>query len=290
MKRYSQTDFIKALQEVGLQTGDVILVSTKLFALGKMEEAHTREEFLQRILEAFFRVISDEGTLVAHTYTTQTARFGRPFIYEKTRCINGAFCQYVLEHPESIRSMHPINSFAAIGKLKNEICLNTSASNYGLDSPPDRILRLNGKLVIIGIDFSLSVFVHYLEANYGVPYCYNKLLDIPVICNGRRLDRWFVANVRYLEYDIDFCLDSMREALLDRNCVKTVDVGNGQIHALSARDYCEVGLELLKKNPFAFLSGMPNFEKGKIPFDGITVGRDGVVSGAGKGAYDLGED
>ncbi len=289
MKKYSKTDLITALQEIGLQSNDVILVTSRLFALGMMENVSTREEYLQDILESFFYVISDGGTVVVPTYTTQTASFGRSFIYEKTKCINGAFCQYVLEHPESLRSVHPINSFAALGKLKNEICLNTSASNYGLDTPLDRMLNLGAKLVIIGIDFFSSIYIHYLEATYGVPYRYNKLLDIPVIYNGKQVDRWFTANVRYLEYNIKYCLENMKSPLLEGKCVKTANIGNGQIHAVSAKDYCKVGLGLLKKNPFAFLSNMPNFEKGKIPFDGITAGRDGIVEN-GRCAYDYGED
>jgi aminoglycoside 3-N-acetyltransferase len=254
-----------------------------------MEGAVKRKDFLDKILGGLKEVVTEKGTLAFATYSTQTARFGRPYIHETTKCINGMLSQYVLDLPESVRSVHPINSFAAVGKRKDEICLDVSSSNYGLDSPPDRILKMGGHIIFLGMDdYYSSVFTHYLEATGLVPYCYNKLLDIPVHVGGVELDTRFTANVRYLEYEIDHCFDAMKKALDRNGCVQTVEIGDGQIHRISAEDFCKVGLSLLRNDPFVFLESMPNFEKGKIPYDGVTADRDGVVAGGGS-AYDMTE-
>jgi aminoglycoside 3-N-acetyltransferase len=281
MKTYSQAEFTAGLRGIGLQQGDIAFISTRLFTLGRMEEAKTREGFMERVLESFWEVIGGDGTLVFQTYTTQTARFGEPYIHEESMCINGMLSQYVLDHTKRVRSVHPINSYAALGRLDNEICERASTSNYGLESPSDRVLKRDGKIVIVGMDYGSSVFAHYLEAHCLVPYCYNKLLDIPVYIVGEKSDIVFTAHVRYLEYNIDYSFVTMKRAMDEAGIVHTIEIGDGQMHRIDARDYCEVGSGLLRENPFAFLASAPNFTKGKIPYDGTTTGRDGVKKGDG---------
>lgn len=281
MKEYSQRDFENALSDLGVEEGDDLLVSARLFSLGKMKNVATKDEYLNSVLDAVFGVIGQDGTLVVQTYSTQTARFGIPFVYEKTRCINGAFSQFVLDHPDSTRSMHPINSFCALGSKQSSVCENSSVNNYGIESVPDRLAKLSVKIVNIGIDFGSSIFMHYLEALHGVPYCYNKLLNIPVVRNGKSVPAKFTANVRYLEYDIQDHLLPIRTGLLNQSCVISETVGGGLIHCVRSSDYCGVVTELLKGDPFALLQYPPNFRLGVIPYDGITEDRDGGVGRSG---------
>ena len=280
MKEYTQKELRDALIKIGLKEGDVVLASTQLFHLGRLAGVKNREDYARSILDAIFRAIGETGTLVVNTYTTQVGRHGVVFEYEKTRCTTGYFSEYVLFHPDSIRSPHPINSVAALGKRKEEICLDVSCSNYGLDSPFDRMLKMDAQVLRLGIDYSHNVYMHYVETLYGVPYFYNKLLDVTVLVNGKKMTKEFFATVRYLEYPLDYDFERMKNALDEAKCVSSEAVGSGCIHRVSARDYCNIALKLLKKDPYAFLSTPPKFEKGKIPFDGITVGRDGVTGEA----------
>lgn len=283
MVGYSSSDLTAALYQVGLRRGDLILVSSDLLRLGRMTDAATGEGVHELILNSIFEVIGrQEGTLITHAYTTQVGRYGVPFVLESTECINGAFCQYVLGLPGVVRSLHPINSFAGLGRLKREICLDASASNYGLDSPLDRMLKRRGEIVAIGLDYSHSAFVHYVESMYGVPYVYNKLLDVEVFAEGRRVDRPFFASVRYLDYPLVFEWGRLRRALEEKGCVRSAPVGGGRVNRVGAVDYCETVLELLKSDPYALLKEPPRFEKGKVPFDGATAGRDGISE---KGNY-----
>jgi len=287
MKEYSQKDLEKALVNLGVEEGDILLVSAQLFILGKLKDVSTKDEYLNRILDAISNVIGQSGTLVVQTYSTQTARFGTPFVYEETQCINGTFSQFVLEHPDSIRSLHPINSFCALGSEQSNICENCSINNYGIESVPDRLARMGVKIINICIDFGSSIFMHYLEALHGVPYCYNKLLNIPVFKNGEKVTTNFTANVKYLEYDIQDHLLPIKNGLLNGTCVRSENLGGGIIHCVLSSDYCDVVTELLRSDPFALLQCPPNFRLGEIPYDGFTEDRDG---GAGRvGAYKFSE-
>lgn len=275
---YSSEDMARALLESGLKRGDLILVSTNLLGLGRMTDARSAEEALQLLLRALFRIIGEEeGTLVVHTYTTQVGRYGVPFVLEETECVNGAFCEYVRSYPGSMRSLHPIYSFAGLGQLKKEICEDNSSSNYGLDSPLDRMLKRDVQIVTLGIDYFKSVYVHHMETLYGVPYLYNKLLDVEVYAEGKKVEKPFFSSVRYLDYPLSFSWNRLKKALEKRGCVSSVPLGAGQVSRVPAKEYCQAVLELLKEDPYALLEKPPPFVKGSIPFDGITAHRDGVT-------------
>lgn len=69
-----------------------------------------------------------------------------------------------------------------------------------------------------------------------------------------------------------------------RGAVTEVDVGNGRVSCIPAQRYCDIGLELLKQDPYIFLKKPPAFRKGEIPWDGITSNRD-ELSKAGYYAF-----
>jgi aminoglycoside 3-N-acetyltransferase len=281
MKSYTSDEFTKVLIDIGISQGDTILVHNKLFLLGKLQGAKTKDIYMNTLFEAYFDAIGCDGTLAVGTFSTQTARYGDPFIYEESPCINGSFNQYILDREDSVRSIHPVNSFAAIGVLQDEICTNNGTSSFGIDSPLERLLKCDCELIFIDEIYHNSAFIHYIEQNCGLPYCYNKLLDIPVFKEGKKIDKLFTSNVRYLNYDIKADASCLKGLLDSRKLVRTEKLGGGTIHCISVKDYYNCALELVRDNPFALLSEPPNFVKGEIPFDGITTGRDGVKEGVG---------
>lgn len=77
------------------------------------------------VLEAILEVIGPEGTIVTdsfvHVYRLPIITGKKSKITdEKTPSYAGALANAILEHPNVIRSTHPIQKFAAIGKLAKE--------------------------------------------------------------------------------------------------------------------------------------------------------------------------
>ena len=94
---------------------------------------------------------------------------------------------------------------AAYGKNSSFICNNNSASDFGADSPFERLSKLNCKLLSIGLTARYSVnILHYLEALLCVPYRYNKILDTKTFVRGKQDKRIFVINARYLDLKIKY--------------------------------------------------------------------------------------
>ena len=91
------------------------------------------------LVNALLEAVGPIGTIVGLTFTDgfyfweKRAAALAP-IHAKTPSVTGAFGQSMLDHPRSVRSKHPTNSFAAIGPLalrksveSGNLCLNKAA-------------------------------------------------------------------------------------------------------------------------------------------------------------------
>lgn len=274
MKTYSKSELSSAFQKLGITRGDALYVSSSLFQLGPMEEIKTKEQLCEAVLQSIMEVIGEEGTLVVPTFTPLIGRSGQPFILEESETGTGIFSEYIRTTQGSIRSLHPINSVAAVGARASEICENVSPHSYSIESPSYRLFKMNAKAVTIGAHRPLSGWVHLLEAMNGVPYIYNKLLDIEVYANGKKVEREFYASVRYLDFDIEYEIVQAENIIAETGVVNFANVGNGKISCVSGHDYFEVGNKILMDNPYVFLKHRPNFRHGEVPFDGATGNRE----------------
>ena len=283
MISYRLEDLTQALHECGLTRGDTVFVHSRLFALGLLEGCGG-EQNTQGFLTVLRSVVGEEGTIVVPTYTTYTARYGIPFHLESSPGRTGALAELVRLSPGSVRSLHPISSVGALGGRANEICDNLPPLDYGCDSAFHRMVSIGAIALIAGMpvlgddpmEIASTSWHHYLEAVCGLPYMYNKLLDVEVYAGGKRIDRPFFASVRYVHIDVRRDWRRLHRRLIERGSLRSARVGAGWVHAVSAADYCSEGLELLKEDPFGFLLRRPSFPRGQVPFDGPTAGRDGV--------------
>ena len=258
---------LRNLIDLGLKKKDVVFVSANFSRLTIN---------FPRLSEIFFKDLSNflsrEGTLVSQSYTTYTARYGVKYIHEKSLPINGALSKIFFYSKKKIRSLHPINSFIAIGKHAKVICSKNSMNNFGIGSPLDRVLDLNGKVLRIGIKSGDSPYMHYAETLFGVPYTYNKLLDIKVIKFNKIIKKIFIANVRYLENvkNIIYDLNKLNKLFKKKFKENITYFANEQVSLINSKKVVDYYFDMLKKNIWSFLKKKPIFKKGQIPFDGST--------------------
>jgi aminoglycoside N3'-acetyltransferase len=280
MKAYTANDLTRAIVAVGLSRGDTVYLHSRLFSLGMLEGSQTKEQLCAATYRAFREVIGEEGTLVVPTFTTDLGRNGGTFVLEASPCDTGILAEFVRTLPRSVRSLHPINSVCAIGPKAEAICLDVSSTNYGLDTPYDRMLRFGAKAVNLGFSdrFSNS-WHHHVEAALGLPYLYNKLLDIDVEANGRKVPTPFFATLRYLDYGIENNLQPFDRLLADGGHLAIQPVGGSVVTCIAAERYTALGLAELKKNPYYFLRKPPDFRRGEIPWDGVPGARKAAAAG-----------
>lgn len=279
MKLITKDSIKSTLRKLGVKQGDTIYLQSDLSRPGVLQGVKNRNDFCRVYLDAIFERIGRDGTLVVPTYTTQVARFDLDFIWEETPSLMGLFSEFVRVHPQSLRSIHPIKSVCAIGRRKEEICANNSPNDYGVNSPFHRILNIEAKALVIGLESGYAIgSAHHLEAACCLPYVYNKLLKWKPIINGVEDKRHYIASSRFLDLNVPgYDLTEWARRMRQKKIIKSFPLGDSFVHVA---DYSTVFMEtslLLEEKPFFMLKEEPKFTYGKVPFDGPTAGRDGIA-------------
>ncbi len=272
MLSFNAEKFEQGLRDLGIQHGDLIFLHSDLMALGVPHNAQNRQEILLFYWDAFQKVLGPTGTLAVPAYFYEYARFGEPFDTEISPVSKslGAFSAYVCTIPGRVRSCNPLQSIVSFGHKAEEISGGDSLSGYGVNSPWHRLRQQKGKIVFLGVNMEVMTYVHYIEQLVGVPHLYFKVFDFSVYRNGKLIPGNPVSAVRYLDYQIEYCLKPFEELLFKKGHAKSVNIGNGKILLVGAEEAYQEGIKALEKNPYFFLKNPPKFLPGKIPYDGAT--------------------
>lgn len=274
MQTYRKNELTSALAQSGLGDGDLVYLSTRLFNLGHMADSTNRRDFLEKIFDSIRAVIGPLGTIVVPTFTQQVSDYGAEYVHETTPCQTGLFGEYIRGLETSVRSLHPVFSVAANGPLAKDICHDVSPVAFGTDCAFDRIIQLGGKSTCIGFGRESGQIVslmHFVETSFAVPYFYTKFVDAHVFASGERVNRNFFINVKYLDFDISFSFLRYISELRNAGLVGHASLGGGDIFTTDGRKLYDVGINLLKKDVYAFLKSPPTFVPGRIPCDGLSV-------------------
>jgi aminoglycoside N3'-acetyltransferase len=183
------------LGNLGLRSGDTVLVRCATKKI-RVESGSPAKALFDGIRET----IGPTGTLVALTFTQdfyfwQKQRAAQFPFHPKVKSETGALPQMVLDHPASVRSQHPTNSFAAIGP-------NATAIVQGHDErstsffPIKNLMDLGGKLLLVGCVESSPGFstVHRVQEDLGLAD--KTLMRGMRMCAVQECDdiRWFRRN------------------------------------------------------------------------------------------------
>lgn len=269
LKPITQNDVESALREVGLREGDVVMVHSDVGSFGKLGDIKNKNEFLKSILDAFLSVIGSKGTLIVPTYTYSFCK-NQIFDIKNSKSTVGIFTEFVRTHEDAIRSEDPIFSHSGIGKNAKKLLKNVSNVCFGKDSFFDRLYKFNGKMVNFGKFFDIT-FLHYIENAFGVGHRFNKKFSGTIVReDGSRCNKEVVYYVRHLPKDgkdVEYDMTLLGDELERRGLLRRVSLGNSYILSSKARDCCELGLSMLKKDEHAFLTKDPNvLEFKKLPF------------------------
>jgi aminoglycoside 3-N-acetyltransferase len=259
---------LTALSACGIRAGDTILVHSDLAALG-LAEGGTGN--LLPFYDGVFReVLGEEGTLVVPAFFYEYARWQTPY----DRCRSpvskelGIFSQFIVKQKLCIRSINPVAALGAIGKKAGWICDGGTGSAYGIDSPWDRFAKSDSKMLFLGADLRAMTFVHYVEYLVGVPHLYSKVYPMPILENGRELSARVVAQVRYLDFGIQYSSDRFTGLFEEAGLVKKAVLGRGFIRCVDTEAVFHFLKEKLKADAYFLLTKTPDFVQGKIPMDG----------------------
>ena len=242
---------VQGLRAMGLAPGDVVMLHSSLKSLGYVEGG------AQTVLEAVYETVGPGGTLVMPTYYLPGGNIYKAcqmtdYVFDpyKHGSTLGALPSAFLKLPGIRRSIHPTHSVSALGPQADYIVSDhhLAPSIFGVGSPWERCLRVNAKVVGLGITMGPVTFYHLLEDMWldrfpvpvRLPQVFNmkcrdwkgQLIEVPVTpldpaYNSCRIDNNGRADLQR------FFMDDFRRA----GILQDGRVGQASAWFVSARDF-----------------------------------------------------
>ena len=233
-----------AFSKLGVEQGDCLLVHSDITAL--LHAGLTPRQIIEQLLDA----IGDEGTLILPTFHLNWCD-GEGFDYRRTPSKMGLITEWARRDPRFVRTAHPIYSFVVTGKSKNEFTRYDHPSGYGVGSGFDIVRLLDGKILVIGMDWQHSMtFMHYIEERQRVSYRYYKAFagkyrdDTGVLTN-----REYFLYVRDLDAGVTTYLRDAEHFFIERGIAKEHQALGTRFTLVSADCLTEKTIEQLEINP-----------------------------------------
>lgn len=171
----------EALQKLGVQPGDLLMVHASLKAIGPVQGG------AETVVAALRSAVGPSGTVMAYASWDRSP-------YEET--LNGArldeearrswppfdpatagtyrgfglLNQFLTQAPGARRSAHPDASMVAVGPLAETLTAPHELGHaLGEGSPVERFVRLGGKVLLLGAPLDAVTALHYAEAIADIP-------------------------------------------------------------------------------------------------------------------------
>ncbi len=239
------------LEKLGLRAGDTVLVRSATRGM-KAESGRPAQALFDSLLET----LGPSGNLVTLSFTSDYYPWQKRAAKENafkpnTKCVTGALAQIALDHPGSVRSKHPTNSYVAIGPDAEEIVRGHDESSTAF-FPIDKLIGLGAKMILVGCTSSSPGFstVHRAQEKLGLAE--KTLLSGKRICAVATPEgiRWFARK------DISGCsagFGKFYDLYAAHGVLKTSEVGGVKSMLVDAASAYRIEMSVLEKDPtFAF--------------------------------------
>lgn len=166
MRRLNKQDLIDDFIKLGVCGGDVILIRASIGSIGRITGG------AQTVIDALLEIIGEDGTIVSLAFTNGSF-FRKPkkedAFHSMKESYAGALPNEMIKRIDSLRSLHPMCSYVAIGRHAKEI-LDGHDHDSPAYEPIRKIIELNGKNVLVGCVSNSPGFTttHLAEQDLGM--------------------------------------------------------------------------------------------------------------------------
>jgi aminoglycoside 3-N-acetyltransferase len=250
MREVRLDDIIEALEGVGVRRGDGLLVHSALQYFGRPAGG------IGVYLSALQAVLGSEGTIAVPTFNFSFAD-GEDYDPATAPSVGmGTLSELVRQHPDALRTSHPMQSFAVMGKWASELAACDTPSAFDDGSAVDRMMKLDFKLLLLGADIQASAILHYSEQRAGVPYRYWKDFSGRI----KRGEVWEKATyrmfVRDMEIDARLEIYAIQDAMEKKGQWASHKLNYGTISLCGLRDFVATADQFLAEDPWVFVTNL----------------------------------
>lgn len=257
------TNLSSEWEQCGLVANDTILIHSSLKKTFERYKNNGYEINAQDIFKSFLHLIGTDGTLLFPLFNFDFTT-GKSFDIRNTPSQMGLLTEIAREY-SSVRTGHPIYSFAAIGKKAKYFENINNKSGYGIDSPFSLLRELDGKIGVLNLEDQNSMtFYHHVEEMHNVDYRFFKNFSADYTdCNGYKSYRTYTLFVRKLENGIKTDVNRMGERLWKKKLYYGFRHNEGTgFRTINTNElYNEVSSVILQKEAINFLYAIEKNEK-----------------------------
>jgi len=251
MREATLPQIIEVLQKVGVKAGEGLLIHSALQFFGCPIGG------IEIYFSALQEVLGNDGTMVVPTFNFAFAR-GEDYDPTTTPAEGmGIFSEYFRQKPQAVRTTHPMQSFAVIGKWASELAACDTPSAFDDGSAVDRMLDLDFKLLLLGADIQASAILHYSEQRAEVPYRYWKDFTGRV----KRGRKWETVTcrmfVRDLNFDAQLVIYPIQHVLEEKGQWASEKLNYGTVSLCTMKDFVSVTDQFLAEDPWVFVTNPP---------------------------------
>ncbi len=262
-KLFTEQELIQDLKKAGIPEGCLLHLKVSLKAIGKIDGGP------KTLLNALIKTVGSSGTLVIDSFTTS---YPLPLSEEHATQIStkespsyaGALANVMIQHPDSVRSNHPIQRFTAIGAMAEEL-MNAHTPESGGYDVLERMAELNAMNLSVGRNTvgvgTTHVAIEKMgfgkkRSSMGVNYLKNdgSVGLFEVNWNGG-CGRGFPKFLPYYEKE---------------NHLKWVKVGKADAVYTSMKGTLNVELAMVKKDPSFYFCDDPTCKDCRLNWDHST--------------------
>lgn len=221
-KTYSEEDLYKMFSKIGITPGDRVFIHSSMSKIGVLKEGPIT------FVNALKKYIGKDGLIVMPTFPSKSSydylTNYQIFDVKNTPSINGAITECFRKSHNVFRSIHPTHPLAAWGKDAEELMKGHEKTKSMFDekSPYKKLIDLNIKILLIGVNFDHMTMMRVVEDTYDKyminPYCEkkfvvnvigynNELISVETNCHDPKYfgkNRENMQLYSYLENDICF--------------------------------------------------------------------------------------
>lgn len=236
MDSHTRETLARDFRNLGVQTGDVLFVHSSFRSLGPVEGG------AGTVVAALQDAVGEEGLILTPSFNlVERKNRTRTWNIRTTPSTVGWLTEHFRQMPGTCRSDHYSHSVAARGKgARGFVAHHLSRDGYaspwdlepwgktfGTRSPMYKAYRADGKLLMLGVDYESSTYVHLVEVVYW----------------NRRLKRDPAAHYMTLNRPV---LGEFWDA---SGNLRRRRVGNADCRLFSIRGYVDSLLREVRRNP-----------------------------------------
>ena len=252
-KKITKKYLLNQLSMSGITAQDTIMVHSSMSKMGYLEDGPTT------LIRALQEILSPTGLLVLpsfpHNNMFHYLESGCSFNLLTSPSKNGAISEVFRTSTDVYRSLHPTHPVLAWGKNAQDFVSghHQSLSPFDPFSPYKKLIDLNAKIILIGVDFENMTLCRAIEdliVDYPKPYLKKKY---EVSCIDEHGKEWLVTcpchdpklskqrfNMAFYPY------------LLKQNKIKDVRLGKAKTMIVNAQDLFNIQKELHAKNIYGY--------------------------------------